>query len=349
MSDLLFRAGLRAAERGLVPDFLLRRAIRRLCEERIELEDPGTDEGRQAHTEAFIERMNAGPVAPVPELANEQHYEVPAKFFEAVLGPHLKYSCCYWESGAKDLGEAEAASLELTCEHAHLRDGQDVLELGCGWGSLSLWMAEHYPGSRITSVSNSASQREFIEGRARKRGLENLRVTTCDMNDFDTASTFDRVVSVEMFEHMRNYRELLKRISTWMRPGGELMIHVFCHREVPYEFHREGDDNWMGKYFFSGGIMPSQALLPQFAEDLHLAEQWSWSGTNYEQTANAWLKNLDKRRDSALSFIQELYGSSQRDLWFQRWRLFFLACAELWGYDAGREWLVSHYSFRRSE
>ena len=247
--------------------------------------------------------------------------------------------------GVTTLDQAEEAALEVTCARADLKDGQAVLELGCGWGSLTLWMAERYPNSRITAVSNSASQREFIEERARQRGLTNLQVITCDMNELELDERFDRVVSVEMFEHMRNYERLLERVSKWLELDGKLFVHVFCHRRYSYAFEVDGAANWLGKYFFTGGVMPGMDLLPQFDRHMKVTEQWSWSGTHYEKTANAWAANLDAKRNELLPILAETYGRDKAERWLERWKIFFLACAELWGYDDGSEWQVAHYLF----
>jgi len=331
-----------AVERGLVPDVLVRRAIRQLCRQRLDGCQQGSDAANRQVYQTFLRSMCQGPVAPVPEKANEQHYELPPEFFQAVLGPHRKYSSCYWSPGAKTLGAAETAALEITCERAGLQNGQRILELGCGWGSLSLWMAEIYPDALITAVSNSAPQRRLIEAEAHLRGIRNLRIVTADMNDFSAVETFDRVVSVEMFEHMRNYQELLKRISGWLRPDGKLFVHHFCHREFAYPFETQGDTNWMGRYFFTGGIMPDENLLRSFDSDLVVTNQWRWDGTHYEKTSNAWLANMDARRTEILRILQATYGRRSAARWFHRWRMFFLAVAELFGYAAGQEWFVTH-------
>jgi cyclopropane-fatty-acyl-phospholipid synthase len=253
-----------------------------------------------------------------------------------------------WD-GANTLADAEAASLAETCRRAELADGQDILELGCGWGSLSLWMAERYPGSRITAVSNSRPQREYIEGQARARGLANLAVLTDDMNRFAAPGRYDRVVSVEMFEHMRNYSLLLNRIHGWLRPGGKLFVHIFCHRSFAYPFETDGDDNWMGKWFFTGGIMPSDDLLARFQDDLRLERQWRWNGVHYQRTAEAWLENLDRRRKDVMPVLRAAYGERDAVRWFHRWRMFFLAVSELFGFRGGEEWFVGHYRFTRPE
>jgi cyclopropane-fatty-acyl-phospholipid synthase len=292
------------SERGLVPDYAIRAGIRRLVEKRLN-EIAAHDCEAAADTEnAFIARMNQSPIALLPHLANEQHYEIPPDFFKLCLGNHRKYSCCYWTEDTKTLDQAEAHALKLTCQHASLADGQDILELGCGWGSLSLWMAEHYRNSRITAVSNSNSQRDHIMTEARSRGLSNLRVITCDMNDFQAPGQYDRIVSVEMFEHMRNYGELYGRIYSWLRPGGRFFKHIFVHRTTPYAFEVAGDDDWMSQYFFSGGIMPSDSLPLRFQEKLKLIKQWRWEGKHYEKTANAWLQNMDAHADEITTILQ---------------------------------------------
>jgi cyclopropane-fatty-acyl-phospholipid synthase len=336
-------------ERGLVPDSVIRAGIRRLCRQR--LRDVGADDPQAGaeRMEAFVSAMNLAPIAYVPELANEQHYEVPPAFFDEVLGPHRKYSCCYWAADARTLAEAEAEALRQTCERAALEDGQQVLDLGCGWGSLSLWIAEHFPRSTVTAVSNSAPQRRHIEKLAGDRGLTNLRVLTRDMNDFETGDRFDRIVSVEMFEHMRNYRELFRRIAGWLQPDGRFFMHIFCHRSAAYEFLDEGPSDWMGRHFFSGGIMPSDDLPLRFQEDLRLLSRFRWNGVHYERTANAWLANMDARRDRILPIFRDTYGRERAEQWFQRWRIFFMACAELFGMDGGREWYVAHYVFGRRD
>jgi cyclopropane-fatty-acyl-phospholipid synthase len=334
-------------EQGLVPDLVIRGGIRRLLKERLTEMQCDDIERAAEKVDEFVAAMDRGPVAPLPEKANEQHYEVPASFFGQVLGPHRKYSSCYWADGITTLGDAEAAALALTCKRAELADGQDILELGCGWGSLTLFMAARYPNASITAVSNSDSQREYITTEAQRRGLGNVQVITCDMNDFELATQVDRIVSVEMFEHMRNYRLLFARLHNWLVPGGKFFMHIFVHRLVPYEFVDNGATDWMSRYFFSGGIMPSYDLPLFFQDHLKIVNRWTLSGKHYERTANAWLTNIDARREQVLPLLAETYGANDSEQWFNRWRIFFMACAELWGYRNGQEWFVSHYLFER--
>jgi cyclopropane-fatty-acyl-phospholipid synthase len=325
------------AELGWVPDAAIRVAIRRLCRERLASERARRGKTPDAETtQAFLRSLRAAEVAPLPAKANAQHYEVPAALFRLMLGPRLKYSCCWWGWSVETLAQAEEASLAITAERADLRDGQQVLELGCGWGSLSLWMAERFPNSRILAVSNSRGQRAYIEQEARQRGLRNLDVRTADMNTFDAGGRFDRVVSVEMFEHIRNHHALLARIGTWLEKDGRLFVHVFCHQRFAYLFEEEGAGDWMGRHFFSGGMMPSLDLLPGVPSPLALEQQWTWDGTHYARTANAWL-------DEALHVLARAYGKEAAPRWLGRWRIFLMACAELFAYRAGDEWGVAHY------
>jgi cyclopropane-fatty-acyl-phospholipid synthase len=337
------------AERGLIPDFLIRSGIRRMSKATAESARCASPEEQQQRIAAWIQEMDLGPIALAPVESNEQHYEVPSAFFAEVLGPHLKYSCAYWAEGTTTLAQAEEDALVQTCEHAALADGQKILELGCGWGSLSLFIAARYPKAQITAVSHSTTQRETILGLAEARGLNNLEVITCDMNDFEPPdpSSYDRVVSVEMFEHMRNYRLLLDRIATWLKPGGKLFIHVFCHKETAYPYLDSGDpSDWMTRHFFAGGMMPSDDLLTHFQDHLTLEEQWRWNGKHYAKTSEAWLEMMDRRKAIAYSVFADTYAEDAQ-LWWGRWRIFFMACAEFFAINGGEEWYVSHYRFKR--
>lgn len=332
-------------ERGYVPDQVVRSGIRQLLKSRLdEIEAGDVERGVRRRTQ-LIQQMNESPVALLPELANEQHYEVPAEFFNLVLGNYRKYSCGYWREGVESLDQSESDALEATCQRAMLEDGQRILELGCGWGSLTLWMASKYPNARVEAVSNSDSQRVYIENQAAERGLKNIEVVTCDMNDFDTSARYDRVVSIEMFEHMRNWSMLFSRVSGWLETDGKFFMHIFCHKTNAYEFVDQGDTDWMSRHFFSGGLMPSDDLALCFQEHLTLSDQWRWSGLHYEKTANAWLRRMDDNRAEVMPVLESVYGTDNAEIWFQRWRVFFMACAELFGFRGGREWWVSHYLF----
>ena len=334
-------------EQGLVPDRVVRLGIHRLLKERLAEIGDGDAEASARTAEVFIGSLAASEVALMTDKANEQHYEVPAEFFARVLGPHRKYSCCQWEAGTQTLAEAEAAALATTCERAGIGAGQRILELGCGWGSLTLWMAEHYPSSQVTALSNSHSQRVFIEAEAARRGLQNVRVVTADFNHFAPAAAerFDRVVSVEMFEHLRNWPEAFRRVAGWLVPGGRFFMHVFVHRSTPYAFVDRDASDWMSRHFFSGGMMPSDDLALRFQDDLRLVERWRWSGRHYAKTSEAWLARMDANRAALWPLFESVYGAGQAATWWMRWRLFFLSCAELFAWDGGECWRVSHYLF----
>ncbi|HEU4728434.1 MAG TPA: cyclopropane-fatty-acyl-phospholipid synthase family protein [Kofleriaceae bacterium] len=326
----------RIVDAGWLPEPVLRAGIRAVCALRLHQErrrPPG-------HAQALIAELRASDIAIATAAANVQHYEVPVAFFARVLGPHLKYSSCYWPPGVEALGAAELAMLELTAERARLADGQAVLDLGCGWGALTLWAAARFPSSRFTALSHSRSQRDHIAAQARLRGLANVAVLAADVRTAELpASAFDRVVSIEMFEHMRNHAALLRRIAGWLAPGGVLFVHVFAHRRYAYPFEDAGPSDWMAREFFTGGLMPSVDLLRQFQDDLRIDDAWQLDGTHYARTAEAWYANLMAHRAEVI----EILGDPAR---LERWRVFFLACAELFGFRGGREWQVAHYRYQ---
>ncbi len=336
------------AERGCLPDAMLRQGIRRLCARRLREEMAGGLDQQAARFAARLHLLRHSPMAVHPDAANAQHYELPPAFFELCLGRRLKYSGCYYPRGDESLDQAEEAMLELYGERAQLADGQEILELGCGWGSLTLWMAERYPNAKIVAVSNSHRQREYIEAKCRERALDRVCVITQDVNGLELdVARFDRCVSVEMFEHIRNYDILLGRIAGWLRPGGRLFVHLFAHRALMYPFETTGGDNWMGRHFFTGGLMPACDTLLWFQRALQIEQRWYVDGTHYQRTANHWLANQDARKDQVMAKLIEAYGGKAARLWFQRWRMFWMSCAELFGYADGQEWLVAHYRFVR--
>ena len=334
---------IKAVEKGLLPDFMVRFAIRQLVKQRLNEESAGDPEMSSQKYNKFLQSLKQSFLAIDTDKANEQHYEVDADFYHLALGKRKKYSSCYY-NGNESIDEAELNMLELYCQRGQFVDGQEILELGCGWGSLTLFLAEKYPNSSITGLSNSHSQREYIQNQAKEKGLTNIHIITCDINEFEINKTFDRVVSIEMFEHVRNYQNLFNQISQWLRADGLLFIHVFCHRFLMYPFQSEGSDNWMGKYFFSGGQMPAADTFLNFQEKLKIETRWMNNGQHYEKTSNDWLKNTDKHKLEILQIFKKVYGPDYK-IWFQRWRIFFMSCAELFGYNKGNEWLVGHYLF----
>lgn len=340
------RVSMELAEHGWIPDALMAAAIRKMLDAR--LADAAADLAGGAQ-EAFIAGLARAPIALATDAANAQHYEVPIAFFRAVLGPRMKYSSCLYPTGAETLQEAEDAMLAETCAHADLRDGQRVLELGCGWGSLTLWMAEQYPASRITAVSNSATQRAHIEAACRARGFDNVDVITQDMNDFEPDDTFDRIVSVEMFEHMRNWPVLFRRAARWLRADGRLFLHVFCHHTYCYPYTTRDDADWMARHFFTGGMMPCLDLPRRFPDNLVVEEQWRINGRHYAKTLTDWLHRMDHHRDQLMPIFADTYGPAHARRWFGRWRIFFLSCAEFFNHHGGEEWFIAHYRMKKAD
>ena len=331
--------------KDVIPDFLIRQNIRKLLRRRLIDETKPNQELQQQHLMRIVEELKKSPIAIETKAANEQHYELPTAFFQLVMGKHMKYSSCYWNTSTADLTAAENLALEKTCAHAELKNGMKILELGCGWGSLTMFMAAKFPDAQITGVSNSATQKQYIDKTCAERGLKNVRIITADMNVFSLDEQFDRVVSVEMFEHMRNYELLMQKIARMLTADGKLFVHIFTHQSFTYYFDVIDESDWMSKYFFTGGIMPSDDLLLYFNKDLKIQHHYHWDGTHYEKTANCWLENMDKNRNTIMPILSATYGAEQATKWWVYWRIFFMACAELWGYNKGREWFVSHYLF----
>ena len=331
-----------------IPDWLIRMGLRLRLGRSTRRRYRMSLERQEVERRDLIHKLRRSPIAIRTEDANRQHYEVPAAFFELVLGTRLKYSCWYWPPHVSTLDEAEDAMLQLTCARARLRDGMRVLDLGCGWGSLSLWIAEHYPTCRILAVSNSRAQVQHIREHCTKAGFGNVEALVADVNRFETDRRFDRVISIEMFEHMKNYESLMAKIATFLTGSGKLFVHVFSHRAFAFEFNPSDSDDWMAQTFFSGGTMPSDDLLLHFQRDLHLIDHWRIPGTHYARTLQAWLENLDRNQGTVKRVLRQTYGADQETRWLVNWRLFLLACAETWALNQGREYIVSHYLFDQS-
>ena len=344
---MILKKLLSLAENGKVNDFFLRFGIRSLLRYRLYCEKSSDVSNEINKLQEFISSVTKEVIAKDQDAANEQHYMIPSAFYDKCLGPRKKYSSCVWEGTTTNLEDAEIKSLKQICERAEIVDGQEILELGCGWGSLTLWLGENYPKSQITALSNSSSQREYILSKAREKSLNNINVITADIANYNDTKQYDRIVSIEMFEHVRNHKALLKKISTWLKNNGQLFVHIFSHAKYAYLFETEGDDNWMGRYFFTGGMMPSDSLFLYYQDDLTIKKHWRLNGKNYGKTADAWLENIDKNKETVLPVLKEIYGENQEIIWFNRWRIFFLACSELFAFRNGNEWFVSHYLFRR--
>lgn len=335
-------------ETNQLPDFILRAGIKKLLKQRLNDERTGDVETQQTAFNSLLNELRTSPIAVNTADANQQHYELPTEFYQYCLGKHMKYSSGYWKTNVTDIDISETDMLELTCQRAELTAGQQVLELGCGWGSLSLYMSSKFPSSTFTVVSNSTTQKAYIDQAARDRGISNLKVITADMNVFEVEEQFDRVVSVEMFEHMRNYKLLLQKVASFLKPDGKLFVHIFTHETLAYKFEVKDETDWMSKYFFTGGIMPSNHLLFYFSDHLNVEKHWVVNGMHYSKTSEAWLKNMDKHKQQIMPLFERTYGKDQAVKWWVYWRLFYLACAELFGYNQGNEWMVCHYLFRKS-
>ena len=347
MVSQLISSFISLSERGYIPDFLIRFGIRALLKQRLIQNNKARKSNHSDPLDKFVKMMDQSPIALNTQDANEQHYEVPSDFFKLSLGPQLKYSCCLYEQGS-DLSKAETDALDVTTERAELSDHMNILELGCGWGSLTLFMARKYSNSIITAVSNSSTQKIWIDNRASELGLKNINVITSDMRDFSIDTQFDRIISIEMFEHMRNYRQLYRRIATWLKPNGKFFKHIFTHRDFPYLYEIKSDADWMSKYLFTGGMMPSENLPDQFQEDLLLEKKWHWNGQNYYHTCNDWLRLMDTNEKQIKILFNQSYGEKNSTIWFNRWRIFYMSCAELFAYNSGEEWFITHYLFSKN-
>jgi len=335
-------------EKNVLPDAVIRFGIRRLLAQRLRAETAPTPVEQHRRLAAFAADLRTQPIAINTQDSKAQHYEVPTAFYQRVLGPRLKYSCCWFERGDESLAAGEEAMLRLYAERARFADGQEILELGCGWGSLSLWLAERYPHSRITAVSHSRTQKEFVDAEAQKRGFANLTIVTCDMNDFDIAAArFDRVVSIEMFEHMKNWPRLLANVTRWLKPGGLFFLHIFTHARFAYHFVVRDQTDWMSRHFFTGGMMPSDDLVTRFQDDLTMLDHWRVNGRHYQRTSELWLENMDRNQRALRPLLATTYGPDQATKWWVYWRVFFMSCAELFGHRGGEEWLVSHYLLQK--
>jgi cyclopropane-fatty-acyl-phospholipid synthase len=334
--------------KGIVPDLIIRKGIQSLLKKRLNDEYGDKFDQAEKRRQELIEELRKSPVAIETDKANDQHYMVPPEFFRSHLGPRLKYSCAHWDE-ARNLEEAEVEMLDLTVSRAEIKNGDKILELGHGWGAITLFMAEKFPDSEITAVSNSKFQGDFILERAKEKGLSNIKIITADMAEFEIDQKFDRIISIEMFEHMRNYSKLLERISQWLLPKGTLFVHIFVHKELSYKFDVVDETDWMSKYFFSGGIMPSEHLLYYFSDHMKIRSHDRVNGTHYAKTARAWLENMDNNREKILNIFKNHYPKGEALKWFNYWRIFYMSCEELWNYKQGSEWFVGHYLLEKRD
>ena len=326
------------AESGFIPDALIKIAARYISNKRISKSSIDYDKPE------IISALSKGVVAEKTSDANKQHYEVPPEYFYHVLGTNLKYSCSLFDN-VNLLDEAETSMLELYIERANIKDGHKILDLGCGWGSFSLYIAKKYPNTNITSVSNSSDQITYIKNEAQKRGLPNIKAYRMDVNSLELNTQFDRIISIEMFEHLRNYKLILSSLNNLLKPDGRLFIHIFCHKKLTYFYEMKNNFDWMTKYFFQGGIMPSKDIFEYFDDELEIINQWDINGNHYSKTCKAWLNNHYINRKKILDVFQKHYDKPK--IWFNRWRIFFLSCEAFFALNNGKEYFVSHYLLKK--
>jgi cyclopropane-fatty-acyl-phospholipid synthase len=334
--------------KNLIPDFLIRKQIKNLLKQRLKDENKSTQELQHLHFTNYWKGLAQSPIAIHTQAANEQHYEVPTEFYQFIMGKRMKYSSGYWKDDNSSFQESEDSMLELYIDRTEFFDGMKLLDLGCGWGSVSLYFAEKFPNSSIVGVSNSRTQKDFIMNSAKARGLKNIQIVTVDMNEFDPGiDVFDRIISIEMLEHMKNYEKLFEKLAKSLKNNGKIFIHIFTHKDLAYPFEVKDATDWMSKYFFTGGQMPSDDLLLYFQKDLIIEAHWAVDGTHYSRTSENWLYNMDQHKAEIMPILQNTYGKENALKWWVYWRIFFMSCSELFRYRNGREWFVSHYLFRK--
>ncbi len=331
---------------GRLPDFVIRLGIKFLNKRRLQEHYSLSSEIRHEKLKEFMLQLKTGPISVNTKTTNAQHYELPTEFFKIVLGPKLKYSCSYFNSKKDTLAEADENMLNIYLQRAKIKNSDEILELGCGWGSLTVYMATQFPKSKITAISNSSVQKKYIDQLLKKRKIKNVNVITSDFNDFSTQKKFDKVVSIEMFEHIRNYEKAFQKVHSFLKKGGQCFIHIFAHREIAYPFEVKDDSDWMSKYFFTGGTMPSNHLFTYFCHPLKINDHWVVNGKQYTYTADKWLENMDANKERVLKIFQDVYEDEYK-IWYQYWRIFFMSVAELFGYKNGNEWVINHYLFEK--